>query len=333
VIPIPNQGAFTIANISAIMANLQQVIGVTGNVYFLDPANGNDNFNGQFPTNQGGGQGPVKTLASGYALLADGNNDVLVLISNGTVSSTARLSSGFTWAKNAAHLVGMCSPSLFSQRARIAPTAAVTAFANFFTVTGNGCYFRNIQLFQGFDTGVAASIALTVSGQRNVFENMHIAGMGDAASAQSATSRCVVLSGGENLFRNCAIGLDTVARTVANANIEFSGGAARNVFENCFFPMFATAATALGVIVAAAAASDRFQLFDRCTFINAIKSGAGTAITGLATLAAAMGGMLVFRDLTTVGVTSLGSDATSKAQMYAFGPANSTSTSIAANPA
>ena len=332
-IPIPNQGAFTAANISAIMANLQSVIGVTGNVYFVDPVGGNNNNNGQFPSNQGGGQGAVATLAAGESLLASGNNDVLVLISNGAAASSARLSSGFTWAKNAAHLVGMCSPALLSQRARIAPTAAVTAFANFFTVSGNGCYFRNIQFFQGFDTGVAAEIALTVSGGRNVFDGCHIAGMGDTVGGHDAGSRNLKLSGtGENVFRKCTIGIDTIVRDVANASIEFSGGTPRNYFEDCVFPILATAATVLGIKVAAAAGSDRFQLFKGCTFINAIQS-TGVAMTGLATLAASMGGMLVFRDCQLVGVTSMGTDATSKGQIYEYGPANSTSAFLSNNPA
>ena len=97
--------------------------------------------------------------------------------------------------------------------------------------------------------------------------------------------------------------------------------------------MFATNAGVLGVITAGAAAIDRFTLFNRLTVLNSIKSGSGTAITGLCSLAASAGGLLMFRDLAMVGVSSLGADATSKAQIYEFGPANSTSTGIGANPA
>lgn len=332
-IPIPNQGAFTAANIAAIMANLQAVIGVTGNVYFLDPVNGNDNFNGLFPTDQTGGQGPVASLAAGEALLASGNNDVLVLIGNGTTSATARLSSGFTWAKNAAHLVGMCAPSLLSQRARIAPTAGVTAFANFFTVSGNGCYFRNLQLFQGFDTGVAASIALAVSGGRNVFDSVHVAGMGDATSAQSSTSRNLKISStGENLFRDCTIGIDTVARTTTNASVEFAGGTPRNIFKRCLFPFLSTNSGVLGV-KALTGGIDRFQLFDECSFINGINSS-GVSMTSLGSVGANGGGpngCIVYRHSTLVGIAEW--EATTKTSVYVEGPAPNSGTGVAVNPA
>ena len=61
-------------------------------------------------------------------------------------------------------------------------------------------------------------------------------------------------STGENQFLNCNIGVDTIARTVANANIEFTGGSPRNVFTGCTMSMFATNAGVLGVITAGAAA-------------------------------------------------------------------------------
>jgi hypothetical protein len=326
---LPGPGYLGASNAQAIQNYIQQMgLGFTGKVYYLDPANGDNHNNGISPDQA------VQTLAQGYALLRSGYNDVLVLVSNGATTSSARLSAGFTWAKSAAHLVGVSSGVNISNRSRIAPTAAVTAFANFFTVSGSGCLFSNIQWFQGFDTGVAAEICLTVTGGRNLFVNCHIAGMGDTVSATDTGSRNLKITGtGENQFVNCVIGIDTVARTVANASLEFASGTPRNEFRNCQFPIFATGAGALIGITAGAAAMDRFQLFDRCTFLNSIKSGAGTAITGAFTLAASSGGLLMFRDLAMVGVTSLGSDATSKAQMYEFGPANSTSTGIGANPA
>ena len=322
-------GALSLANAQAIQGYVQSMgYGMTGTVYYLDPVNGNDTNPGTSPSQA------VASLAQGYALLTSGNNDVLVLVSNGATSSTARLTAGFTWAKSAAHLIGVSSGVNISNRSRIAPTTSATAFANLFTVSGSGCLFSNIEWFHGFGTGVAAEIALTVSGGRNMFYNCHVGGMGDTTGATDTGSRCVLITGtGENQFVNCVIGLDTIARTVANANVEFAGGTPRNEFRNCQFIMYATVNTALVGITSAAAAMDRFQLFDRCTVINSIKSGSGTAIAGAFTLAAASGGLIAMRDLATIGVTSLGSDATSKGQIYVFGAANSTSTSIAANPA
>lgn len=317
-------GAFTNLTVAAINQALAQAgIFTTGSIYYLDPLNGLDTNDGLTPTTTPGGHGPRKTLAAGYALLTSGKNDVLVLIGDGTANATARLSAGFTWAKNAAHLVGMCSPSLFSQRARIAPTAAVAAFANFFTVSGNGCLFQNLQWFQGFDAGIAAEICLTVSGSRNVFKNCHIAGMGDATGAGDAGSRNIKLSGGgENYFLGCTVGLDTVERTLANASVEIAGGTARNVFDSCIFPFLSSDGLQYALLAAAAAAGDRYTLFRNCQFVNCVGS-TSTALAELFHLVAASGGVAVMdANSMWVGVTAVG-DATTKGQTY-FGGGTAT---------
>lgn len=317
--PLPT-GALTVPVLNAISQALAQAgIFTTGKIFYLDPKNGNDLWTGTAATNQGAGVGPVKTLSAGYALLSSGNNDVLVLIGDGTTSATARLSATFTWSKNAAHFIGICSPSVVSQRARIAPTSGATAFANFFVVSGNGCYFANLQWFQGFGTGTAAEIAMTVSGTRNTFRNCHFAGMGDAASAADAGSRNLLVSAGENFFQHCAIGIDTVSRTNGNASLEISGNAARNVFEDCLFAMDAGSNAEFHFLAAAAAAIDRYTLFKNCAFINAIQSGA-TGLTGGFKLAASAGGMVVLQNCYSVGATNWGADATSKGQIYLSTP-------------
>lgn len=310
-------------NFTTLFSGLFQV----GNVYYLNPLNGSDSLG------DGSSGKPYQTLATAYARTVSGNNDVVVLIGDGGTTATARLSANFDWAKHATHLIGVSSGVNISNRSRIAPTAATTAFANFFTVSGTGCRFQNLQWFQGFDTGTTAQIALTVTGGRNMFVDCHIAGMGDAASAQNASSRNLKISGtGENQFVNCTIGIDTVTRTVANASVEFAGGAPRNEFKGCVFPIMTSSATVLGVIVSAAAGSDRFQLFKDCLFINAVNSSS-TVMSGLATLAASMGGMLMFKDSTLVGITEFGTDATSRGQIVIDGGTVTAATSgIAVNP-
>ncbi|HEX3941595.1 MAG TPA: hypothetical protein VHX11_08955 [Acidobacteriaceae bacterium] len=291
----------------------------TGTLYYLDPKNGNDQNDGLTPATA------VQTLGQGYALLGQGRNDVLVLMSDGTTASTARLSAGFTWAKNAAHLVGVCAPSLFSQRARIAPTSGVAAFANFFTVTANACLFANVEFFHGFNAGIAAEICLTLSaGARNVFKNCHIAGMGDATGATDAGSRNILIKSGsqENYFQGCTIGIDTVIRTLANASVEIQGGGPRNVFDSCIFQFYSSDGLQYALLGNAAAALDRFVLFRNCQFINAINSGS-TAIAQLFKLVATVGGVAILDPASMwVGVTAVG-DATTKAQTY-FGGGTAT---------
>lgn len=316
-------GAFTNKTIALINAALAQAgFGTTGNVFYCDPVNGLDTNNGQLAASNGvAGQGPVATLAAGYALLRSGFNDVLVLIGNGQATGSARITT-FTWAKNAAHLFGVCAPSAISQRARIAnpTTAGLTITANFFTVSGNGCLFSNLSWFVGAgagQTGIAASICLTVSGQRNAFVNCDIEGMGDATSATDAGSRNILLSGGENFFKHCNVGLDTVTRTNANASVEVTSGAARNIFEDCTFPIYSSDGLQYMLLAAAAAALDRFVLFRSCLFLNALGSGS-TILAAIFHLAAAVGGLVIL-DINCGWIGTALGDATTKGQVYTSG--------------
>jgi hypothetical protein len=316
-------GAFTNLTIAAINQALNQAgFGTTGNVLYLDPVNGNDANSGQNPTTSGvGGTGPVATLAQGYALLRSGYNDVLVLIGNGAASGSARIAT-FTWAKSAAHLIGVCAPSAVSQRARIAnaTTAGITLTANFFIVSGNGCLFSNLSWFHGASasqTGIAADICMTVSGTRNAFVNCDIEGMGDSTGATDAGSRNLLLSGGENYFKHCNIGLDTVTRTNANASVEVTSGAARNIFEDCTFPVYSSDGLQFYLLTAAAAAMDRFVLFRNCMFLNALGSGS-TILAAAFKMAASTGGLVVLDVNCGWMATALG-DATTKAQVFTSG--------------
>lgn len=318
-------GAYTPSAAAAIQAAITAagLSGMTGNVFYLDPVNGYDGNSGQSPVTTGAGsQGPVATLAQGYALLRSGYNDVLVLIGNGLASGSARITS-FTWAKNAAHLIGVCSPSRVSQRARIAnpTTAGLTITANFFTVSGNGCLFQNLSWFQGAgagQTGIAAAICLTVSGARNAFINCDVEGMGDSTAATDTGSRNLKLTAGENYFGHCCIGLDTVTRTGANSSVEISGGSARNSFEGCIFPIFSSDGTQF-FVSAGTGGVDRYTLFENCKFLNASSSGS-TAIAEAFHLAASAGGAIMVDAQSMWMATAVG-DATSKAQIFLGGVA------------
>lgn len=317
-------GAFTNATQSIINNLLQNTIGVTtGNVYYLDPVNGLDTNSG-LATNQA-----VQSLSAAYGLCTSGNNDVVVLMGNGLASGSARISSGFTWSKNATHLLGVCSGTRFSPRARIAPPTTATAFANFFTVSGSGCLFSNIEWFHGFGTGVAAEVCMTITGSRNKFIRCAFSGMGDTTGATDTGSRNLILSGGgEHDFVECTIGIDTVTRTGANASVEFKSGTVRNTFQNCYFPIYQGAGGAsLIFYTAAAAACDRWQWIQDCYFLNAIESGATTE-TDLSTMAAASGGGLFFRDCTICGITNYGHDATTRGQIRVDGGAPAANTTI-----
>lgn len=316
----------------------------TGNWFFVDAANGSDAYTGEATT-------PFRTVYKAYQAMTAGNNDVCVVVGNGATSGTQRMSvanaagvtasattATITWAKNACHLIGMSAPSN-NNRARFAcPTGTYTAatFGNaglFFDVTASGCHFRNFSLFGGFSTGSTSGLTWRDTGGRNFYENVEIQGLADAASAGAAGARTMFLgTTGENVFVNCTFGLDTVTRTAANATIEFAGGIPRNTFIDCNFPFMTSAATPLGFIVTGAAAIDRWQKFDRCTFINNIKS-TSTVMTVLTSMSSASpGGLFLLKDCTLVGITDFG-DTNALANTYVDGASVVAATSgIAVNP-
>lgn len=313
-----------------------------GQVFFVDYVNGADG-------NDGSGSSPMKTIYAAYNRAVSGRNDVIVVVGDGASTGTQRLSLANAQAvdsaatagtlvlnKNAVHIVGMSSESPNS-RARLAPptgtyTQATFGSGNFVTMSGSGSIIANISLFNGFSTGGNNQICFTVSGSRNYFSNVQFGGAGDAASAQSTSSRSLLISGGENRFDRCQIGLDTVTRTVANASLELSTGAARNEFWDCNFPFYTSSATTIGILGSAASCIDRTTLFRGCTFGNAAQSGS-TTMSGLVTLPASAGGLLLMKDCTLVGITEFGTDATTRGQIYVDGGTVTAATSgIAVNP-
>lgn len=300
-----------------------------GNLIWVDGANGDD-------ANYGTKDQPIKSLDGTSGALARavaGNNDIVVIKnSGGTIAqSCVRVNAAFDWNKACTHIVAQTPVfSPWSPRASIRPDLATTAFAAFFTVSARGCLFHNIGWVTEFTTGHASSIPLTVSAPYNRFNRCHIAGMVDAASGAGAGARCLKLTASENYFEHCIIGVDTIDRSAANANIEFASGAGRNFFERCIFPIRATDTTPLLVKTAAASAMDRFNVFNRPIIWNH-----GTAtIAGLCTLAANAGGYLAFLEPKIMrGITGFGTDTASRAQIYIDGVASgSTTTGIGYNP-
>lgn len=300
----------------------------TGEFFFVDPVNGSDSNSGLSSDRA------LASLYMAHSKATAGNNDVVLLMGNGSTTGTNRLSLAnaqaadstvtagtLVWSKNATHLIGIGVPSN-NGRARLAPptgtyTQATFGSANFVTVSAAGCIFANLSVYHGFSTGGTNQVCWTDSGGRNAYSNCQLQGMNDAASAQNTGSRSLKISGttGENTFTNCIIGGDTTTRTVANASVEFAGGTPRNTFTNCVFPFQTSDAGVLGILGTGAACMDRWQLFDKCNFINNIAS-TSTQMTVLASMTnAAPGGMLLFKDCLSIGQTKFG-DANALANSY-----------------
>ena len=268
----------------------------TGNYFWVDPNQGSDG-------NTGGPQDPFKTLTQAQTKCLAGNNDVVFLSGSTGSGVSAYASATVNWSVNCSHLIGLCPPLKRGKQARLAITGT-TAFSPLLNVTASDCWFSNLQLYHGFATdALTASMCLSITGERNCFDNCEILGFAGAGTAGNTAARAVTIvgPGGENTFRNCVFGLDTVSRGVANYTLEFQAGTPRNHFIDCEFEMDASASTVGHLYTATATSIDRYTTFDRCDFMNAIKS-AGTTIAQVAVLTAG-GGFFKMRDCTTIGAT------------------------------
>jgi len=265
----------------------------TGNWFWVDETNGSDG-------NTGGPQDPLKTLSQAHSVCTSGNNDVVVF--TGTIHQTASLA----WSKNNTHLIGLDAPLKRGKRARISVSGS-TAFSPLINVTASGCHFKNFGTFSGFTTdALATSYCLSDTGGRNCYENVEILGFGGTGTAGNTGARAAFISGstGENTFRDCVFGVDTVTRGVANYTLEFAAAGPRHHFANCEFEMDASAATPAHIFTAASNAIDRYARFDNCVFRNATGSGA-TTINQVAKLAASAGGTFELVNCNWWGATHL----------------------------
>lgn len=244
---------------------------------------------------QGTAQQPFNTLDQALAQCVAGRNDVIFLI--GTVHVTATVN----WNLNNTHLVGLCAPS-DNDRARISQSGA-TVFTPLVNVTGAGCMFVDIATFHGFANN-SAQICWAEAGGRNYYGGCQFLGLGATLAAGHTGSRSLTIAGsGENLFVGCTIGLDTIARGVANASLELLSATPRNVMRRPIFQMLASASTAVHITVGAGG-MDRFLLLDDPVFINAIES-TGVAIAAAITANAGAGGLVALQNAFSVGATAI----------------------------
>lgn len=275
------------------------LMGSQAKAYFVDPARGSDGNRGT------DWRKPLASVGKAYSLTVDKAGDVIYLLNDGNTSGTSREATTLTWSNDNTHLVGLCAPTVLSQRARISPPSTNTTIVTpQLLVSGNGNMFMNISLFEGDDQDGTASIGVSVTGDRNYFRNVAMMNMGHANSADEANSAHLLIDGGEeNTFDGCYIGLDTTARSTSNANVELVNAATRNTFRDCIFPALADNSGALFVKVDGAGDIDRWVLFDDCTFINATNSGA-TAMTVGMLVANSAGGFVIVKNCSLHGATN-----------------------------
>lgn len=251
-------------------------IPVGGNVYFLDPTNGNDGFDGKSPDHA------FKTLAVAEDALTANQNDVLFYIAG---SSSITLSAALTWDKSYTHFIGLCAPTQAGQRARIFQLSTLTGASPLITVSASGCIFANLYIFQGV-ADATSLINVSVTGGRNYFHNVHFAGGGHATQAVDGGASLKLDGAEENTFDRCTIGVDTIAAGNGMTGLLFDGEAHRNIFRDCHFTMWAGHAGASFIEVADATGIDRYNIFKSCLFSNTSATAMTTGVVAPAGMGA-----------------------------------------------
>jgi hypothetical protein len=290
-VPALKYGAKILPNDLAGMLGLPYV----GNIFYVDPTNGSDTANsGSEQTSA------LATVAAAFDKCTSGKHDVVIIAPTGGTGRTTE-TTAIDWNKRFTHLIGSSAPLVQDHRSGI----------NFgtggsITFSENGCLFQNLTFFSTADIDVT----VTVTGDYNSFLGCDFKGTSNATSINSTPWRALLLTGAEeNLFEGCTIGGDTYTRSAANASLELSTACARNVFSNCFFPVFTDDAAVEFVRADTAADVDRFVWFKDCTFHNAVLSSSTTMTIGM-NVHAAVGGTFIMDGCSILGATDWANDYT-----------------------
>jgi hypothetical protein len=267
-----------------------------GKVFFVRPSTGSDGNSGKRPDQA------LATVTKAQTLCAADKGDIIYLISEGNAagSCTSRIAAGgLNWNLDLVHLVGVNhSGSPMGPRARLSNNSTDVTTTILFTLSANSCYFGDLQILHGVTSyaGASAAEAVKVTGDRNVFRNCSIAGMGGTDGAMDEANACSLnlSSAGENYFEGCVIGLETTAKgTAANSEIRFESASARNMFKQCYIVTWAEAAGHQFVLVPASGLQG-MNLFSDCAFINSgYALGPGAEMTEAMSLNATQNGLIV----------------------------------------
>ncbi|MCR4287103.1 MAG: hypothetical protein NUW09_03715, partial [Deltaproteobacteria bacterium] len=190
-----------------------------GKAIFVKPSTGSDGVS----VKSNSPQRAFKTLAKALSVADADKNDIVFLIaeSNSASGTTDYQSTALDWNKDGVHLIGVNAGSMIGQRSRIAQTSTVLTIEDLFTVSADGCMIANIEVFQGVASSSATSPrAMVVSGMRNRIINCQISGDGDTGgSMDTAGARSLAVTGAENTFQHCYIGLNTVIRATQTTEL------------------------------------------------------------------------------------------------------------------
>lgn len=239
------------------------------------------------------------SIPAAYAAITSGSGDTVYVCPGSYVVTSA-----LTWAKHYTNLIGLSAPNQINTRARI--SSVIAALSPLITWSANGCVVKNVMFSQDGSHATTAAINMYVTGARNYFEGVTLRNLGALAVVDNS---CRVLKlaseDGENYFRKCTIGADTVdGVTAANYVIEFAGtGNQRQIFDECVILGNGSANSCFILATAAKCINGSWVLFKRTLFSNPT-AGDFDAMTQGFNLSAACNGNIYFMDNLVIGATT-----------------------------
>jgi hypothetical protein len=282
--------------------------GLYGKAFFLDCVNGNDSYDGSSP------EKAFKTIAVAYAALTENKNEVLYVMGGAT---SIQVTAAFTWAKSYTHMVGVSAGGPYG-RSRFGHTGTGHV-VTLFTITANGCIFKNIHWQMG--NGHAENlncVLLSATTNYCYFENCHFDAPLNATEGAAAYC-CLYMTAlsRSNSFKGCWFGDWTAAPSSTDGTlINFLGTNAGTQFEDCVFLINTTQATMVAITAAVDIGGGNapgYLWFRNCDFI-AGATGVNAAFTAPTT------GKIVISKCRGFGVAEWCADASANV-MIACGPA------------
>jgi len=258
-----------------------------GDIFFLAPTASSTSQFRTWLLNQGvDGSHLFTSLPNAYAALTANRNDVLVVL-----PGSYTLTASFTWGKDYTHMIGATTPIPVNQRARFSSTTA--ALSPLITFSADGSIMKNIMWSQDGSHASTAAINCAMTGDRNYLESVTFRNLGALSVVANAMRNMeVTSSNGENYFKNCTFGADSLDYgTATNYVVEYSGtDTARDTYDNCNFLSGGSANASF--LLFGNSSTTAWTKFKECCFINNIL-GSMDAMTQAFSIGAANGYVLL----------------------------------------
>jgi len=273
---------------------------IHGQWFFVSPNDSNNNGSGISP------EEATSSICSAYVKCTTGAGDGIIVFSQGTALSQTNnpMVQEIDWSKHGITVVGACAPTRFGKRARVGSGAGLggDTLAYLITLSGNNNAFYNIQFVNEGDS-TSAYGCVKVTGERNYFENCEFFNVGAAVAADTLVHSLQLHTASENTFVRCAIGTDTIDRTVAAlvGELWISGACGKNIFEDCYFEIRTNDVDHGLVKMISTTSLNGTLFFDNCKFVALYANVGIQALTTLFVGATPATGVIMMHDCSIAG--------------------------------